>query len=131
MTFGKVMGGGFPAAAFGGRADVMAHARRRRGRSTRPAPCRGTRSRPPPGWPRCGWPPTRSTPTSTRPPRPSREAAAAALTAAGVPHVVQAAGNMFSVFFLEAASVPDPNTGASTSTLDKALDFDEQESANR
>jgi glutamate-1-semialdehyde 2,1-aminomutase len=25
MTFGKVMGGGFPAAAFGGRADVMAH----------------------------------------------------------------------------------------------------------
>ncbi len=25
MTFGKVMGGGFPAAAFGGRADIMAH----------------------------------------------------------------------------------------------------------
>ena len=25
ITFGKVMGGGFPAAAFGGRADVMAH----------------------------------------------------------------------------------------------------------
>jgi len=25
MTFGKVMGGGFPAAAFGGRSDVMAH----------------------------------------------------------------------------------------------------------
>ncbi|CAM5624258.1 Glutamate-1-semialdehyde 2,1-aminomutase OS=Streptomyces antimycoticus OX=68175 GN=hemL PE=3 SV=1 [Streptomyces antimycoticus] len=25
MTFGKVMGGGFPAAAFGGRAEVMAH----------------------------------------------------------------------------------------------------------
>jgi glutamate-1-semialdehyde 2,1-aminomutase len=25
FTFGKVMGGGFPAAAFGGRADVMAH----------------------------------------------------------------------------------------------------------
>ncbi|MGN9794253.1 glutamate-1-semialdehyde 2,1-aminomutase [Streptomyces sp. OZ13] len=25
MTFGKVMGGGFPAAAFGGRKDVMAH----------------------------------------------------------------------------------------------------------
>ncbi|HET6356647.1 glutamate-1-semialdehyde 2,1-aminomutase [Streptomyces sp.] len=25
MTFGKVMGGGFPAAAFGGRQDVMAH----------------------------------------------------------------------------------------------------------
>ena len=25
MTFGKVMGGGLPAAAFGGRADVMPH----------------------------------------------------------------------------------------------------------
>ena len=25
VTFGKVMGGGFPAAAFGGRADVMSH----------------------------------------------------------------------------------------------------------
>ena len=25
MTFGKVMGGGFPAAAFGGRAELMAH----------------------------------------------------------------------------------------------------------
>jgi glutamate-1-semialdehyde 2,1-aminomutase len=25
MTFGKVMGGGFPAAAFGGRAEIMAH----------------------------------------------------------------------------------------------------------
>jgi glutamate-1-semialdehyde 2,1-aminomutase len=25
LTFGKVMGGGFPAAAFGGRADVMGH----------------------------------------------------------------------------------------------------------
>ena len=25
MTFGKVMGGGFPAAAFGGRADLMQH----------------------------------------------------------------------------------------------------------
>ena len=48
MTFGKVMGGGFPAAAFGGRADVMALLAPA-GRSTRPAPCRGTRSPPPPG----------------------------------------------------------------------------------
>ena len=44
-----------------GRRDVTAS--RRRGRSTRPAPCPGTRSPPPPAWPRCGWPPTRSTPT--------------------------------------------------------------------
>ena len=68
MTFGKVMGGGLPAAAFGGRADVMAPARPGRARSTRPAPCPGTRSPPPPASPRCGSPPTRSTPTSTAPP---------------------------------------------------------------
>ena len=55
------------------RRDVDAVARR--GPSTRPAPSRGTRSRPPPGWPRCGWPPTRSTPTSTRPAQAVREAA--------------------------------------------------------
>jgi glutamate-1-semialdehyde 2,1-aminomutase len=36
MTFGKVMGGGFPAAAFGGRADVMDHLAPA-GPSTRPA----------------------------------------------------------------------------------------------
>ena len=49
MTFGKVMGGGFPAAAFGGRADVMAHLAPGGRRSTRPARCPGTRWPPPPG----------------------------------------------------------------------------------
>ena len=68
FTFGKVMGGGFPAAAFGGRADVMAqlapagpglpgrHAVREPGRDRRRA---GHAAR---------LPPTTSTPTSTRPP---------------------------------------------------------------
>ncbi len=58
MTFGKVMGGGFPAAAFGGRADVMAQAGAGRARSTRRARCPGTRSPPPPAWPRCAPAPT-------------------------------------------------------------------------
>ena len=53
MTFGKVMGGGFPAAAFGGRADVMALLAPD-GRSTRPARCPGTLSPPPPVSPPCG-----------------------------------------------------------------------------
>ena len=53
LTFGKVMGGGFPAAAFGGRADIMAMLAPA-GRSTRPARCRGTRSPPPPASRRCG-----------------------------------------------------------------------------
>jgi glutamate-1-semialdehyde 2,1-aminomutase len=98
MTFGKVMGGGFPAAAFGGRADVMAHL----------APegsvyQAGTLS---------GNPVAATAGLTTlrlatedvyaqvdRAARVVREAASAALTEAGVPHVVQADGTMFSVFF--------------------------------
>ena len=45
MTFGKVMGGGFPAAAFGGRAELM-QTWLPSAASTRPARCRETR------WPR-------------------------------------------------------------------------------
>ena len=51
-----------------GRRDGDAVART--GRSTRQARSRGTRSRPPPVWPRCGWRPRTSTRTST--PRPAR-----------------------------------------------------------
>ena len=56
FTFGKVMSGGLPAAAFGWR---------RSGRCTRPAPCRGTRWRWRPGWPPCAPPTTRPTPRWT------------------------------------------------------------------
>ena len=48
MTFGKVMGGGLPAAAFGGRAEIM-DLMAPSGRCTRRARCQATRSRPPPG----------------------------------------------------------------------------------
>ena len=67
MTFGKVMGGGLPAAAFGGRADVMG--RLAPGRTRLPGghavgePRRDGRR----AWRRCGTPTTRSTPASTSP----------------------------------------------------------------
>ena len=47
--FGKVIGGGLPLGAFGGRAELAEPPRARRAPSTRPARCRGTRSPPPPG----------------------------------------------------------------------------------
>ena len=117
FTFGKVMGGGFPAAAFGGRADVMALLARP-ARSTRPARSPGTRSRRPPASRPCaGCTPEvydrlerrLAQPSPTPPPRRS--------AAQGVPHVVQWAGSMFSVFFRDGAVVdydeaPGPATDA-------------------
>jgi glutamate-1-semialdehyde 2,1-aminomutase len=111
MTFGKVMGGGFPAAAFGGRADVMAHLA-----PEGPVYQAGTLS---------GNPVAATAGLTTlrlatddvyaaidKAALLVREAATAALTAAGVPHVVQAAGSMFSVFFTEATAVRDYGAAA-------------------
>ena len=98
MTFGKVMGGGFPAAAFGGRADVMSQLA-----PQGPVYQAGTLS---------GNPIATTAGLATL--RLATEdvythlhtvgdqikvAAAEALSAAGVPHVIQSAGSMFSVFF--------------------------------
>ncbi len=97
VTFGKVMGGGFPAAAFGGRADVM-------GMLSPDGPVyqAGTLSGNPVA--------TTAGLTTLRLATPevyaSIDAAAATLSAAvteeltraGVPHVLQAGGSMFSVF---------------------------------
>ncbi|PVG82589.1 glutamate-1-semialdehyde-2,1-aminomutase [Nocardioides gansuensis] len=98
MTFGKVMGGGFPAAAFGGRRDVMTHLA-----PEGPVYQAGTLS---------GNPIATTAGLATlrlatdevyahldRVATTIRDAASAALTEAGVPHVVQSAGTMFSVFF--------------------------------
>ncbi|NYG53777.1 glutamate-1-semialdehyde 2,1-aminomutase [Nocardioides perillae] len=99
-TFGKVMGGGFPAAAFGGRADVMAHLA-----PEGPVYQAGTLSGNPVA--------TTAGLTTLRLATPDvydrigataevlKAAASQALTAAGVPHTVQSAGTMFSVFFTE------------------------------
>jgi glutamate-1-semialdehyde 2,1-aminomutase len=98
LTFGKVMGGGFPAAAFGGRADVMAHLA-----PAGPVYQAGTLSGNPVA--------TAAGLATLRACTPEvyaavdanaaavREAASAALSAAGVPHLVNTAGSMFSVFF--------------------------------
>jgi glutamate-1-semialdehyde 2,1-aminomutase len=100
MTFGKVMGGGFPAAAFGGRADVM-------GMLSPEGPVyqAGTLSGNPIA--------TTAGLATLRLARDDvyahltevgttiKQAAAVALSDAGVPHTVQAAGTMFSVFFTD------------------------------
>jgi glutamate-1-semialdehyde 2,1-aminomutase len=99
FTFGKVMGGGLPAAAFGGRADVMDQLA-----PAGPVYQAGTLSGNPVAvaaglttlrlctediYARC------DAVAATL-----RGAASAALFAAGVPHRVQQAGSMFSVFFV-------------------------------
>ena len=98
VTFGKVMGGGFPAAAFGGRADVMSMLS-----PEGPVYQAGTLAGNPIA--------TTAGLTTLRLATDDvyahidaaaltlAQAAGEALTAAGVPHAVQAGGNMFSVFF--------------------------------
>jgi glutamate-1-semialdehyde 2,1-aminomutase len=100
VTFGKVMGGGFPAAAFGGRADVMAHLA-----PEGPVYQAGTLS---------GNPVATTAGLATL--RLATEevyahvgaaadtiktAASDALSRAGVAHAVQATGTMFSVFLTD------------------------------
>ena len=100
FTFGKVMGGGFPAAAFGGRADLMA-----RLSPDGPVYQAGTLS---------GNPVATAAGLATlrgcdddlyRRLQQSADtvstAASEALTQQGVPHTVQRAGSMFSIFFRE------------------------------
>jgi glutamate-1-semialdehyde 2,1-aminomutase len=100
MTFGKVMGGGFPAAAFGGRADVMSHLS-----PEGPVYQAGTLS---------GNPVATTAGLATlrlatdevyrhidETSRKLQAAVAEAFDAAGLPHLVQSNGNMFSVFFVE------------------------------
>jgi glutamate-1-semialdehyde 2,1-aminomutase len=106
MTFGKVMGGGFPAAAFGGRADVMALLS-----PEGPVYQAGTLSGNPIA--------TAAGLTTLRLADDAvyarvdevaatiSAAASAALVEAGVPHRLQSNGNMFSIFFGELPVVRD------------------------
>jgi glutamate-1-semialdehyde 2,1-aminomutase len=102
FTFGKVMGGGFPAAAFGGRADIMAMLA-----PDGPVYQAGTLS---------GNPVASAAGLATLKgctpavydrlgvvSRTIAEATSAELSRRGIPHVVQWAGSMFSVFFREGA----------------------------
>jgi glutamate-1-semialdehyde 2,1-aminomutase len=97
-TYGKVMGGGLPAAAFGGRADLM-----ERLAPSGPVYQAGTLSGNPLAC-AAGLATLRQLTDEVYAhldavSRRLREAASAALTEAGVPHRVSTAGNMFSVFF--------------------------------
>ena len=100
VTFGKVMGGGFPAAAFGGRADVMGHLA-----PEGPVYQAGTLSGNPIA--------TTAGLTTLRLATQEvydhiggaadvlKQAASEALSAAGVAHTIQSTGTMFSVFLAE------------------------------
>jgi len=102
FTFGKVMGGGFPAAAFGGRADLLANLA-----PDGPVYQAGTLSGNPVA--------TAAGLATLRGCTPAvydrigvvahtiADAASAALAEHGVPHTIQWAGSMFSVFFREDA----------------------------
>src|SRR4051812_19434895 len=123
LTFGKVMGGGFPAAAFGGRFDVMGHLS-----PEGPVYQAGTLS---------GNPVATTAGLTTlrlatdevyahldKTAQVVREAVAGALSEAGVPHVVQNVGNMFSAFFTDedVTAVPDFAT-ASTQHVERFKAF--------
>ena len=100
MTFGKVMGGGFPAAAFGGRADVMEMLS-----PVGPVYQAGTLS----GNPIAATAGLTTLRLATDDVYARittigdavKDAADKALSDAGVPHLVSSAGTMFSVFFTD------------------------------
>ena len=124
LTFGKVMGGGLPAAAFGGRADVMAHLA-----PAGPVYQAGTLSGNPVA---VAAGPGDAARLHRRGLRPRRQTAAErrrrwseALTAEASPHRVQYAGNLFSVFFTdERRSATTTAPGARTPALRRVLPRD-------
>jgi glutamate-1-semialdehyde 2,1-aminomutase len=106
MTFGKVMGGGFPAAAFGGRADVMAHLAPQ-GAVYQAGTLSGNPVAATAGLTTLRLATDDVYATIDAAARTVREAASAALAAAGVPHVAQRDGTMFSVFFPDSDDVTE------------------------
>ncbi|GAB2871906.1 glutamate-1-semialdehyde 2,1-aminomutase [Nocardioides pacificus] len=113
-TFGKVMGGGFPAAAFGGRADVMAHLA-----PEGPVYQAGTLSGNPVAT-TAGLTTLRLATDDvyahiTAAGETIKAATAEALTAAGVAHRIQSTGTMFSVFFTD-GEVRDFTDASTTDT---------------
>jgi glutamate-1-semialdehyde 2,1-aminomutase len=124
MTFGKVMGGGFPAAAFGGRIELMQSL----------APVGGVYQ----AGTLSGNPVATAAGLATlrlatdavyqhldRMSALLRAELSSALSAAGVPNVIQHAGNLFSVFFVGdgVTAVPDYATAAQQSTAAYAAFF--------
>ncbi|MEV4477185.1 glutamate-1-semialdehyde 2,1-aminomutase [Nonomuraea sp. NPDC049504] len=126
MTFGKVMGGGLPAAAFGGRADVMAHLA-----PEGPVYQAGTLSGNPLAC-AAGLATLRNLDDEAYRRLDAAaalvgDAASEALRAAGVPHRLQRAGSLFSVFFTDAEvtnfdEARGQNTAAYTAFFHSMLD---------
>ncbi|GAA3247340.1 glutamate-1-semialdehyde 2,1-aminomutase [Nonomuraea helvata] len=126
MTFGKVMGGGLPAAAFGGRADVMAQLA-----PEGPVYQAGTLSGNPLAC-AAGLATLRALDAEAYERVDAAalavgDAASEALSAAGVPHRLQRAGNLFSIFFTDAevtnfAEAKTQNTAAFTAFFHAMLD---------
>lgn len=122
VTFGKVMGGGFPAAAFGGRADVMS-----RLAPEGPVYQAGTLSGNPIAT-TAGLATLRLATDDVYAHIGSaadtiKAAASAALTEAGVAHVVQSAGTMFSIFFTSGGPVRDFDDASTTDAAAYAAFF--------
>ncbi|MBS41752.1 MAG: glutamate-1-semialdehyde-2,1-aminomutase [Nocardioides sp.] len=123
MTFGKVMGGGFPAAAFGGRTDLMEQLT-----PTGAVYQAGTLSGNPVAT-TAGLATLRLATDAvydhlTAVGTTLQDAASAALAEAGVAHVVQATGTMFSVFLCE-GPVRDFTDASRTDTVAYAAFFTE------
>jgi glutamate-1-semialdehyde 2,1-aminomutase len=101
LTFGKVMGGGLPAAAFGGRADVMGHLA-----PVGPVYQAGTLSGNPlataAGLATLANCTAEVYATLDRRAQEVGALASTALAQAGVAHTLQRAGNLFSIFFTDA-----------------------------
>ncbi|MBE1589442.1 glutamate-1-semialdehyde 2,1-aminomutase [Nonomuraea angiospora] len=126
MTFGKVMGGGLPAAAFGGRAEVMALLA-----PEGPVYQAGTLSGNPLAC-AAGLATLRALDDVAYERVDAAalavgDAASEALSAAGVPHRLQRAGNLFSIFFTDAevtnfAEAKTQNTAAFTAFFHAMLD---------
>lgn len=126
MTFGKVMGGGLPAAAFGGRADVMAFLA-----PEGPVYQAGTLSGNPLAC-AAGLATLKALDASAYARVDAAalavgDAAADALAKAGVPHRLQRAGSLFSIFFTEAEvtnfeQAKTQNTAAFTAFFHAMLD---------
>ncbi|MEV0381887.1 glutamate-1-semialdehyde 2,1-aminomutase [Nonomuraea sp. NPDC050643] len=126
MTFGKVMGGGLPAAAFGGRADVMACLA-----PEGPVYQAGTLSGNPLAC-AAGLATLRALDAGAYARVDAAaltvgRAASEALAAAGVPHRLQRAGSLFSIFFTDAEvtnfeTAKTQNTAAFTAFFHAMLD---------
>jgi glutamate-1-semialdehyde 2,1-aminomutase len=105
MTFGKVMGGGFPAAAFGGRADLMSQLAPE-GSVYQAGTLSGNPIATTAGLTTLRLATDEVYARLDQTSATIQRLVTTALEKEGVPHLIQAAGNLFSVFFVESSEGP-------------------------